>query len=162
MPNINLRLILTVLPVLLTAIAAFAQIAEQTSAAFDHSRIETSRGFMRTTASFPSSITNAYTSLGSEDLRSTPSWAPDDASPPLSPRAAVLIAQSTAAKWYSGHDDISWLLTQIALLPLESENGKWFWQATVEVSRAGRKRDVDIVIRMDGTVLTQINAPGSE
>ena len=162
MRNMNLRLNLTVLTVLFAAITAFAQIADKTSTAFDHSRIETSRGFMRTTASFPSSITNAYTSLGSEDLRKTPSWSTDNETPPLSPRDAVLIALSTADKWYSGHDEISWLLTQIALLPLESENGKWFWKATLEVTKAGRKRNVDVAIRMDGTVLTRVNAPGSE
>ena len=158
----NWRLITTVSPVLLTAVAAFAQIADPPATGFDHARIVTIRGFMRTTASFPSSITNAYTSLGSEDLRNTPSWSPDDETPPLSPRDAVLIAQSTADKWYSGHDEVSWLLKQIALLPLESENGKWFWQATLEVTKAGRKRDVDVVIRMDGTVLTRVNAPRAE
>ena len=162
MRSLNLRPIVIVLPVLLTAIAAFAQIDEPLSIAFDHSRIQTSRGFMRTTASFPSTIANAYTSLGSEDLRNTPSWAPDEAGPPLSPRAAVVIAQSTADKWYSGNDDVSWLLTQVALVPLESENGKWFWQATLEVTGAGRKRDVDVVIRMDGTVLTRVSAPGAK
>ena len=162
MRNLNLRCVLTGLPVLLTTVVAFAQIAEQPLDDFDHSRIETRHGFIRGSASFPSSITNAFTHFRAKDLRDTPSWTSSDAAPPLSPRDAVHIAQSTAEKWYSGHDDISWLLKQVALVPLESENGKWYWQATLEVTKATRERDVDIVIRMDGTVLTRVNAPGSE
>jgi|SRR6056297_445028 len=155
------RLVFVGLAVLFTAIAAFAQVNEQHTG-FDHSRIEKTRGFMRGSGAFPSSITNAFTSFGSQDFQDTPSWLAEDTTPPLSPRDAVLVAQATAEDWYSGHDDISWLLTKIALLPLDSDKGKWYWQATLEVTKAGRKRDVDVVIRMDGHVLTRVNAPGRE
>ncbi|TWT72613.1 hypothetical protein [Crateriforma conspicua] len=162
MQNQNLHLTFAAITVLFSAIAAFAQVAGQLATGFDHSRIEETRGFMRGSGSFPSSGTNAWTSFGSQDLRETPPWLPEEDTPPLSPRDAVLVAQATAADWYSGHDDITWMLTKIALLPLESDNGKWYWQATLEVTKDGRDRDVDVVIRMDGTVLTRVNAPGKE
>ncbi|WP_413432579.1 hypothetical protein [Crateriforma spongiae] len=162
MQNQRLRHLIPALTVLFTAIAAFGQVANQLATDFDHSRIEKTRGFMRGSAAFPSSITNAWTSFGTQDLRETPQWLPDDNTPPLSPRDAVLVAQATAENWYSGHDNITWMLTKIALLPLESGNGKWYWQATIEVTKDGRDRDVDVVIRMDGTVMTRVNAPGSK
>ncbi len=61
-----------------------------------------------------------------------------------------------------GHEDVSWLLTEIALVPLESEKGRWYWQAKLEVKEARRKSNVEMVIRMDGTVLTRVNAPGKK
>lgn len=160
MPNSRICIIAIVMAVLLTAIGATAQIDDELVTEFDHSRIETCRGFVKGFISYPSSITNAYTRFGSSDLRSTPSWSADESVPPLSPRDAVVIAQSTADEWYNDRDDVSWLLTQIALLPLDSEQGKWCWQATFEVSNGGRKQDLEIVIRMDGVVLSKVNAPG--
>ncbi len=95
-------LVVTWLVMLFAAIAAFAQVNEQSKTEFDHSRIEKTQMFMRGTKSFPSSITNASTSFGSGDLRETPPWPAEDSTPPLSPRDAVLIAQRSAEEWYSG------------------------------------------------------------
>jgi hypothetical protein len=146
-------------------LAALTSIAEDAAApprTFDHSKIETRNGFGKGSASWPSSVTNVLTFFTSADVERTAPWLPSDSSPPLSPHDAIVIAQATAEEWYAGHDDISWKLAKIALVPLNSADGKWYWEATLDVTSGKRSRELEMVIHMDGSVITTANAPGAD
>lgn len=101
---------------------------------------------------------NHTTKINPDDIEATQAWRHYLESPPMTPREALAVADSTLRKWSEDSEDVRFQLKKLSLVPLSPTKGKWYWEAEYEVSKQSHEKNISIAIRMDGRVLTRLSA----